>query len=363
MNKNYYEILEISTDAQEAEIKSAYRRLVRKYHPDVAPNREDFVAHFKKIAAAYEVLSDKSKKKSYDLLNGFNQPKDFSNTTRSQAKKAYENQNKPQNKPTAHDKSQNLKFASKNSYMTQKDKNSFQDVFTNILDGIFSESKNTAQKNNSKREMSKDGSDIHSTISISQKEALEGTRRVVNILHTEPCPKCEGRKFINGTKCSLCNGSGETSVQKKISVKIPPYIKANSEIRIANEGNKGINGGHDGDLYLVVLIEKASFFKLENNTTVCEIPLTAFEAALGCTIKVPTPNGDISMKFPACTSSGQKFRLVEQGLKDLKTSKHTDLIVCVKIEMPYSLTNEEILLYEKLKKISKHKIRENLQYV
>ena len=197
-------------------------------------------------------------------------------------------------------------------------------------------------------------------LSSPMSEAISGTHRTVNVLHSERCPKCEGRRFINGSKCPLCKGSGEVSTHKKLNIKIPAGVKKGAKIRIANEGNKGYNGGKSGDLYLFIDIEESKFFKYEGTNVLCEIPITPFEAVLGANIEVPTLCGNVSMKIPPNTSTGQKFRLSEQGVEDSKTKKKGDQIVTIKIEVPKETTPEENRLYEQLKIISNHKIRENL---
>jgi len=330
---SYYDILDVTFDADELLIKTAYRKLARQYHPDLNPDDELAIQKFKKITEAYETLSNKEKRAKYDSVNNFISKNNSTNY--SYAKKTYTKQAESKKKPP---------------YNTTKEaKGSFGEVFNDILGNI----KNNNQ-NKSSRPKIINGTDINTNISITQKEAFEGTCRTVNILHTSICPKCNGRRFINGSKCPLCSGKGETSVQKKLTVKIPAFVKEGSKIRIANEGNQGLNGGANGDLYLTISIEKDSQFSYEGSNICTTVPITPFEAALGAAIDVSTPDGSVSMKIPPCTSSGQKFRLAEQGLKDSETNTTGDLVVTVKIALPKELTAEEKELYEKLKLVSKH---------
>lgn len=357
MNKYYqkdlYAILEVSPDSDETKIKAAYRKQARKWHPDVNDNSQESIVRFKEITEAYEVLTDAQKRSQYDILKGIHSRKETVYSTQTQAKKAYE-------------KSKNTETAStKTEQSTEKkeedNKGSFSQVFESFLDGIFT---NTAEPKSSTKKTKKpkpeNGRDINLNVNIKMSEAITGTHRTVNVLHSERCPKCEGRRFINGAKCPLCKGTGEVSLHKKLNVKIPAGIKKGAKIRVANEGNKGYNGGKNGDLYLFINIEENKFFKYEGNNVVCEIPITPFEAVLGANIDVPTLCGSVSMKIPANTSTGQKFRLSGQGIEDKKTKKKGDQIVTVKIEVPKELSNEEIKLYEQLKNLSKSKIRENL---
>jgi DnaJ-class molecular chaperone len=165
---------------------------------------------------------------------------------------------------------------------------------------------------------------------------------------------------VNDNKCPLCKGSGEISVHKKLNVKIPAGIKKGAKIRVTNEGNKGYNGGKNGDLYLLIEIEETPFFKYEGLNVLCEVPITPFEAVLGANIEIPTLCGNISMKIPQNTTTGQKFRLSEQGVYDENKRQKGDQIVTVKIVIPKNLSNKEIELYEQLKNISTTNVRENL---
>ena len=339
--KNYYEILGVTPDSSTAEIKAAYRKLARKYHPDVNP---DSAERFKDITEAYEILSNNSQRNKYDTLNGFFKSE---KTTTSSQKAEEEYRPKNNNSQTQHN------FKNKN--LNSKNK-SYNKNFSSKFSEIFKDFK----KNSSKHEKLKpvNGENVYADVSITLSEAVNGTSRTINIMHTSHCPLCKGRKFINGAKCSVCSGKGEVSDYKKITVKIPKNIKDGAKLRLQGEGNQGKFGGKNGDLYINVIIKNNSKIKYDGLNILYNIPITPYEAALGGNISVPTFEGNVSIKLPAYTNSGQKFRLAGQGL--VQNGKIGDLIVTVHIEIPCSLSDDEVKLYEKLRKLSQNNIRENL---
>lgn len=346
LEKDLYEILGITFEADVIKIKSAYRKKARVCHPDVNNNTPESIKEFKEITEAYEFLLDENKRKQYDEIKGFARKRaEASQAKRAQARQAY-----------THTAKEEKTTKEKPKTAPREDKQSFSSVFNTILDGLFPDDDSPEKKKSCKPA---NGRDINLNVSIKIDEAINGAHRTINVLHTEMCPKCEGRKFINGAKCPMCKGTGELSIHKKLNVKIPAGVKNGSKIRIANEGNKGCNGGKNGDLFLKIEIEEPSFLKIDGLNTSCEIPITPYEAALGANIDVPTLKSHVSMKIPAGTTSGQKFRLSGEGL--VQGGKKGDQIVTVRIEMPKEISKEEKELYEKLKKLSNHNIRENLK--
>ena len=324
--KSLYEILEVSISANAATIKASYRKLARKYHPDLNSGNKNCIEKFKEISYAYEILSDSEKKKNYDLLNGFH-PSTFKN----QYKQA------------------------------TKDETKNEEIFSNIFSDIMENFKKTTSSKNrdfkTKQIRPERGSDVHSEIEITLAESVQGTSKTINILHTETCANCAGRPFLNGSKCPFCDGKGEKSNQKKINVKIPKNIKHCSKIRIPNEGNKGYNGGKNGDLYLKIKIKQDSKFKYEGLNVFCTVPITPFEAVLGADIEIRALNGKINMKITPNTQSGQKFRLAGQGLE--QNNQKGDMIVTVNIEVPQKPSEKELEIYKKLKDAAEKNIRDN----
>ena len=335
---NYYEILGVTPDSEPAEIKSAYRRLARKFHPDVNP---DGAKRFKEISKAYDTLSDEKKRKQYDTLNGFFKTEKTKTSSR-QAESEYKQKTQQKSEKT---------HETRKKTDTKHADNKFTDIFGTIFEASQKSKKTKAPE-------PVNGKDINTDVTITLSEALKGTTRTVNVVHTELCPRCHGRKFINGSKCPVCSGSGEYSIHKRISVKIPANIKNGAKLRLKGEGAEGQFGGKNGDLYLYIQIKGNSNMSYDGADILYNVPITPYEAVLGGEIIIPTLDGSVKLKLPERTSSGQKFRLAAQGLK--KNGKTGDMIITVSIEIPKRLSDDEVKLYEKLKKLSADNIRENI---
>ena len=205
------------------------------------------------------------------------------------------------------------------------------------------------------------GENISIDLTISYFEALNGTSRKVNILHTQSCPNCEGRKFINGSTCTICGGSGQISSQKKINVKIPKGVTQGAKVRVKKEGNKGQNGGKDGDLFLIINIEKNKYYEIEGLNVLCTLPVTPSEAVLGADIPIYFMNETINVKIPEMTSSGQKLRLAGMGLENKSKTKKGDMIITVMIKLPENMSEKEIDLYKRLNNITVDDIRKDMR--
>ena len=347
-DKNYYEILGVTPDSEFVEVKTAYRKLARKYHPDInkAP---DSIKKFKDIQEAYETLSDNQKRKNYNMVNGYyTTPKN----KRTEKQESVPRSEPPKSKQSSFDENKDLsekkQTSDSNAHYRQK---FFRESIGSILDDIV---KNHDFKK--RKPKTKNGTDIYTDISVTLEESIHGTERLLNIMHKEVCPNCKGRKFINGTKCACCNGTGEYSLHKRITVKIPSGIKNNTKLRLQNEGNPGFYGGSDGNLYITVKIEKDSSIQVNGSDLLCRIPISPYEAVLGGKISVPVMNGNVKLTIPPNTHSGQKFRLANQGIKS--NGKFGDMIVTVEIQIPKALTPDEVKMYEKLKKMSQNSVRD-----
>jgi len=369
--KNFYEILQIETDATSTQIKCAYRKLARKYHPDV--NKDpDAIEKFKEITSAYETLSDPQKRKNYDIINGiFKKTKETTSQSTSQTSHQKTSQTSTQttNNQTSSKKAEEeyRENTSKTNSQTttppppqaqkrtknETPKQSSHFRWLKLLLAKFKKQKRT--RDNYKPQK---GENITTEVKITPDEVITGSKRIINILTTQTCPQCFGRRFINGSKCQHCNGKGEVSKRKKITVTIPKGIKHGSKLRLKGEGASGKNGGPNGDLYINIKIDTQTKIHFDKLNIYYNVPITPFEAALGEEIKIPAFDGTIKLKLPPNTCSGQKFRIANQGIK--KNGKVGDLIVTVSIEFSHNLSDDEIKLYQKLKNLSTDDVRKNL---
>ena len=167
-----------------------------------------------------------------------------------------------------------------------------------------------------------DGKDIETVVTISKSEQKQGTIRKINVLHTDKCPKCTGAKYINGTICALCRGAGEKSEHKIMNVKIPAGIKNGTKMKIKNEGEYGKFGGKNGDLYLLIEIEKEIIKKFEDGKIVIEVPISPWQAVLGGQITIPVDNKNISLTIPPLTKSMTRFKLKKEERDNVKIRKY-----------------------------------------
>lgn len=315
--KDYYEILGVSRDAPRDEIQRAYRKLARKYHPDLnkGAGSED---KFKEINEAYEVLKDPEKRKKYDQLgSGWQQGDNF------QPPPGWEH---------------NFDFGSgrqgrQESFFWSSDGDDFSDFFETLFGGQFQQGFSRSEGRQPFSRQSR-GSDHEAVLRIPLEEAFRGGTKTITMQAAEPS----------------ADGSISTR-QKSYDVKIPPGILPGQKIRLSGQGGKGSGGGGSGDLFLKVEIEPHPRFRLNGRDLYTEIPITPWEAALGASIDIQTLSEPVTLKVPPGTQSGQKLRLRAKGMPNAKGSPG-DLYAVTQIKIPKSLSKKERQLFEELKKVS-----------
>ena len=315
MFKDYYKILGITEFETAENIKIAYRKLARKWHPDIAGSTPDTMLKFKEINEAYEILSNKIKKSEYDKARGF-----YNYANKNMSKK----EEKPSNSATNPNNAKNNLFNWDNLFNKKNDKNQ-------SIEPIK-------------------GEDVFADIEVSVIDVINGSEKIVNLLQAKTCDFCKGKKFVNSSVCTHCNGKGEILSYKKFKVKIPKGIKSGSKIRLSGEGEKGLNGGKNGDLYIKIKISEASDYKIVDLDIFKNVSISPHDAVLGTSIELSTINGNIKFSIPPNTQGGQKIRLAGCGIS--QNGQIGDMIITVNIKISNHLTNEEIELYKKLKELS-----------
>lgn len=376
-SKDYYKTLGVDKKASEKEIKDAYRKLARKYHPDANPGNKQSEEKFKEVSEAYEVLSNDEKRKQYDSGGmfagaggpgpGFG-PFDFGSAG---------------GRPGSR------------SYTYSGDLGDLGDLFN--LFGGGGMGAGTGRR--SRRETHK-GRDLQTDVTISFDEALSGITIPLTVsgksacptckgsgakpgtlpktcptcggrgsvsqnqgpfAFSRPCPACGGRGTIVEDPCETCRGSGVVEMPRNIKVKIPAGIKDGGKVRFPGKGEAGPLGGAPGDLYVKVHVKPHKYFMRKNGNIHLDLPVTFPEAALGTTVEVPTINGKVKLKIPAGTSDGKKFRLRGKGAPKPKGKGHGDMIVTARIVVPKKMTAKEKELVKKLQEMEKKDPREFLQ--
>ncbi|MBI2849923.1 MAG: DnaJ domain-containing protein [Chloroflexi bacterium] len=319
--KDYYKILGVKRDASEQDIKQAYRKLARKHHPDVNPGDKSAETRFKEINEAYEVLSDKEKRKKYDQYGEQWQHADqFSKAGQG----AYQG------------------FQQGGAQTFHFEEGDLEGLFGDLFGGL---------KTGARQPRPRRGHDIEYPLEITLEEAYQGAKRTLNMESERACPSCSGTGRIQKAICAACRGSGSVAGMKQIEVTIPPGVSNGSRVRIAGKGEPGYVGGSSGDLYLVISVRPHQLFERKGDDLYEDVPVLLTVAVLGGEVQVPTLKGKLALKIPAETQNGRVFRLGGQGMPHLNNSDRGDLLAKVKVVLPAELSQEEKKLFEQLRQL------------
>ena len=336
--RDYYEVLDVSKNASEAEIKKAFKRLAMKCHPDRNPDKAA-EEQFKEAKEAYDVLTDAQKRAAYDQFGH-----------------------------AGVDPSAGMGGAGFGGA-------SFSDIFGDVFGDIFGGGGRTAGGQRVYR-----GADLRYNLELSLEEAVSGASVNIRIpTHVEceecggsgaktgtspvtcstcgghgqvrmqqgffslqqTCPRCHGSGNIIETPCGKCHGHGRVEVQKTLSVKVPAGVDNGDRIRLSGEGEAGEHGGPSGDLYVHVIVRPHDIFQRDGNDLYCEVPISVVTASLGGELEIPTLDGRVNLRIPAESQSGKLFRLRGKGVKSVRGSQTGDLLCRVSVETPVNLTKKQ----------------------
>lgn len=334
--RDYYKILGVSKSASSGDVKKAYRRLARKYHPDVNPGDKAAEARFKEINEAYEVLSDPDKRKRYDTLGpnwqdqfGFGGSRPRSGGTRTGT-------------------------GTGGIPYDYTDPTGFSDFFEVLFGrgGRRTGTTGTAGTGRTATQQTtirKAGEDIEQPVEITLREAYAGTMRAFTHEVTEACPTCKGSGEVGGRICATCAGKGTTTRTRKLEVNIPAGVDTGSKVRLSGEGQPGIGGAPAGDLYLVITVRPDPNFERRGDDlqTDLQVPLTL--AVLGGEVPVPTLDGKrLILTIPPETQNGQVFRLAGKGMPRTRGGGYGNLLGRVQVVLPKNLSPRERQIFEAL---------------
>ena len=364
--RDYYEVLGVSKNATDDELKKAYRKLAKQYHPDANPdNKAEAEAKFKEVNEAYETLSNPQKRQMYDQF-GPDGPQGFGGGSYGNGTYTYST-----------------------GFDGFGDFGDLGDIFSSFFGGGFGNSSRSNRQNGPRK-----GSDLQYDLEISFEESFLGTERYVTINRKETCKTCNGSGSKPGTHpetCSVCHGTGQikqvqTTIlgqmqtmrtctnchgtgkvikepcetcrgkgtvrnQVRLSVKIPAGVDDNQTIVLRGEGEPGENGGQKGDLYILVHVKTHRLYSRKGNNVLCDIPITFTQATLGAELKIPMVDGtEETYIIPDATQTGSKFVIRGKGFKSLNNNSQGDFIFTVQVQVPKKLTTEQRELLTQLAK-------------
>ncbi len=313
MAGDYYEILGVGRSAEAAEIKKAYRKLARKYHPDVNPGNAEAERRFKEIQEAYAVLSDPEKRKQYDTFGRVEgEPGvDFDPFGRRGRRSSW-------GSGPVH-----VDFGDAGGV------GGFQD-----LGDLFGEIFGRSHRGEPRGSRPRPGANQEVAVEIEFAAAVRGTAVTLPIQRQVQCTSCGGSGGTGGRACPSCHGAGVVISTERLRVKIPEGVHDGARVRVSGKGGEGAAGGPPGDLYVRVRVPPHPYFKRDGDSIRSTVPITFAEAYRGAEIEVGTVHGPVRAKVPAGTQSGQTFRLRGKGVRNMKTRAYGDHLYTVQVTVP-----------------------------
>ena len=322
VQRDYYDILAVPRTATADEIKKAYRRLARQYHPDLhsGPKKAQMEQKFKELNEAHEVLGDPETRKKYDRYGH-----------RWQEAEAYE---------------QARQKAGAGAEMGPEFTFGEEQDFGDIFQSIFGKGSRTGS-GSAFRGFATPGADLETGVQLTLREVLTGVTRRIQLAEKVPCQACGGTGLQRGRPCAACDGTGSQTEHRTIEVKIPAGVQDGTRVRVAGKGHPGRHGGKRGDLYLQVQVVSDGVFRRQGSDVHVTLPVWPWEAALGAEVLAPTLTDPVRVKVPPGSLADAKLRLKGKGLPTASGGRG-DLFFTLQIVMPTSLTDEDRKLYEQL---------------
>jgi curved DNA-binding protein len=334
--KDYYASLGVPRTASEADIKKAFRKLAREYHPDVAKDKKRAEEKFKEVNEAYEVLGDPAKRKQYDQLGP-----NWKSGAEFRPPPGWGGARRPGGPGQA-------------DYEFNFGGTGFSDFF----EELFGAQRRRAGRGAgfAEADFAERGADIEGDIMVTLEEVMRGSLRSVNVRHAVACEVCGGSGRRGQRTCASCDGTGRVSRSETYQVKVPAGVTEGQRLRLAGRGEAGAYGGTAGDLFLRVRLARHPDFEVEDHNLIYETPLAPWEAVLGGSISVPTLEGRVNIKVPAGTQNGQKLRVRGRGLTS-RAGERGDLIVVARVDMPGQISERERELWQELARESQFRPR------
>ena len=330
--RDYYAILGVPKSAAEKDIKSAYRKLARKWHPDANPdNPKEAEEKFKELSEAYEVLGDPEKRKKYDMLGS-----DWQRAAR-QAEQQREYRTRYGDGDFG-----GFEFGNAGAGASAGGPTGFSDFFDMFFSGIGR--RQSAQQPG----FAQRGQDLETTIELSLRDVYDGGKKAVSLQLEDLCPRCRGTGTDAGRLCPQCSGTGRVLVAKKFEVSIPKGIGDGQRIRLAAQGGAGLHGGPNGDLYLIVKLLDDTTYKRKGDDLYVDLPVSMYDLVLGGEVKVPTMGGQVAMTIPEGTQNNRLLRLTGKGMPKVKGGGAGDQYVRLIGQLPQTLTDKERKLFKEL---------------
>ncbi|MBI5674005.1 MAG: J domain-containing protein [Nitrospirae bacterium] len=325
--RDYYQILGLPRTASPDDIKKAYRRLARQYHPDLhaGVKKAEMEKKFKELNEAQEVLTDPEKRKKYDQYGAeWEQAQAFEKARQQTGGQGFGGP-----------------WGSDGGYSRPGSGGAGSEQFSDFFENLFG--------NRGRGGAGMPGEDIETDVQLGLREVLTGVTRRVNLREPRTCSTCQGSGTMRGRSCTTCQGTGMTTESKTIEVRIPAGVQDGTRVRVAGKGQPGTHGGKRGDLYLHVVIPSDPVFRRQGSDLHVTLPIYPWEAMLGAEVTAPTLAEPVKVKVPPGSKADGKLRLKGKGLPSA-TGGPGDLFLTLQIVMPVGISEDERVLYERLSK-------------